>query len=43
MRKVKDLIGTILVLGVGLPMTLVACEKAACLLDKLLMSAMAML
>lgn len=40
MRKVKDLIGAAVILG-GLPVTLIVCEKAACLLDKLLMSAMA--
>lgn len=40
MRKVKDVISAIAVLGVGLPTVLVICEKAACLLDKLLMSAM---
>ena len=43
MRKVKDLIGTIAVLGVGLPMILVACEKAAGLLDQLLAKAMMMM
>lgn len=41
MRKVRDAIGTIAVLGVGLPAILVICEKAAGLLDQLLARAMA--